>query len=239
MCWVWLTLHCHGQDSRELDIAPPAESRVDDKGGFFKGSGTQERISQTLQQLGRDRGYIIHLVVEPVLIGTTPQELAARLRQAWLPEGNGLVIVFESDSGAIGVGRDLEHDVSEQPLLIPSFETAAMINRAVAAVDRDLQGEAFVESLMTEISSEFDRYFQQIEAPAPVERSLRIAMLAVGTLSLLGLVAIGVGTFIRHSSMAAVERFQFPEVDALERLGAPCGGSVTARRFAQQGAQQP
>lgn len=233
---MWLTLHGHGQAMPEQNATPPAPAaRVMDESGFFKGKPKAlSNISASLQKLEQEHGYSIFLMVEPVLIGPTPQEMAASLRQAWLPGGNG-----ESDSGNIGVGRDLERDVSEQPSLIPSFETAAMINRAVAAVDGELKGAAFLERLMSEFTRELNRYFQRIGAPAPVERSLRFGILAVGTLSLLGLVAIGVGAFIRHSSMAAVERFRFPEVDTRERLGASCGSSVTVRRFVPQAEPPP
>jgi hypothetical protein len=70
--------------------------------------------------------------------------------------------------------------------------------------------------------------------PPPV-RSMKIGLVVVGTLSLLGLGAIGVGGFVRHNYGADIHSFRFPTVDRPERLGAPCGGIVTARRFAKPG----
>ncbi len=68
---------------------------------------------------------------------------------------------------------------------------------------------------------------------------MKTGMLIVGTVSLLGLGAIGVGGWVRHSKMAGARSFRFPAVDRPERLEAPCGGSVTARRFAQPAPRVP
>jgi hypothetical protein len=239
---MWLSLQGHGQPSSEADAAavPAPASQVMDQSGFFREKPRAlGKISADLQKLKQDHGFMVYLVVEPVFFGTTPHERAAQLSQQWLPGGDGLVIVFESDSGNIGVGRDLDGDLSAQAPVVPSFQSAAMINRAVAAVDLELKDHAFLESLMRELAGELDRYFEGLDAPAPVERSLRMGMLALGTLSLLGLVAIGIGALIRHSSMASAARFRFPEVDTRERLGAPCGGSVTTHRFARPGGPPP
>jgi hypothetical protein len=73
----------------------------------------------------------------------------------------------------------------------------------------------------------------------PAAGSMKIGLLAIGTLSLAGLGAIGVGGLIRHSHRAETRSFRFPTVDRPERLGAPCGGIVTARRFAPTAARSP
>ena len=220
--------------------APPAFG-VSDGGGFFnRNPGALKRISDQLRKLEHDHGYMIYLVVEPVLISSTASEKAAELRQAWVPDGNGLVVVFETDGRNLAVGRDLvdQQSATKNLAQVPTYETAAILSRAMGATDPRVAPEVFLEALMGRLTSEFDGYFKRRDTPPPAARSMKIALLVIGTLSLLGLGAIGLGGLMRHSRIAGVMSFRFPGVDLPERLGAPCGGSVTARRFAPPGPRE-
>lgn len=221
--------------------APPAFGVLDPGGFFNRNAGALKRISDRIRQLEKEHGYLIYVVVEPVLIATNPSERAAELRQSWLPEGNGLVLVFESDSRNLGVGRDVvgEPVAGGNSARLPSFETAAILGRAMDSTDRDLAPDVYLETLVGKLADEFDAYFKRRDTPPPAARSMKIGMLVAGTLALLGLGAIGVGGLMRHSSMAAVRIFRFPVVDRPERLGAPCGGNVTSRRFVKPGPPRP
>jgi hypothetical protein len=207
-----------------------------DEGGFFsKDSGALERISGQLRRLDADHGHKIYLVVEPALIGSTPAELAAGLRRTWIPDGNGMIIVFEADSRRLGIGWDLTgrpDQAQEHSWQVPSHETSAMLTRAKDATDENLPPEDYLETFVTLLVAEHTRYFQRRTEPPPPGRSVKMGLLVLGTLSLLGLGAIAAGALVRHSCIASVQRFRFPVVDRPERLGAPCGGSVTSRRFA-------
>ena len=213
---------------------PPALAIVDDSNFFIKSSGAFKRISELLRRLELDHGYKIYLVVEPVLIATTPSELAAELRQAWIPDGNGLVLVFESDSRQLGIGRDLASrpDPTGSVVRIPSHETSALLVRAAETADSKLAPEPYLEALVGSLVREYEGYFKRRATPPPAERSMKIGLLIVGILALLGLGAIAIGGLMRHSSMTTGRSFRFPVVDRPERLSAPCGASVTTRRFA-------
>ncbi len=241
ICWVAWVSPAPGQALPEWlakDGTPkPPDFGIRDESGFFnRDSGAFKRISEQLRKLEAERGYRIYLMVEPVLIGTNSSELAAQLRQAWLPDGNGLVVVYEADSRNLGVGRDLS--VSPDPkapkVLVPTHETAALIARAFEAVDPKLAPEPYIEGFTLKLVEECNGYFLLREAPVPAGRSMRIALLAVGAVTLLALAAIALGWLVRHSTMADVRSFRFPVVDRPERLGAPCGARVTARRFGPQ-----
>ncbi len=218
-------------------LAPPAGGIIDSGGFFARDPIALKRISESILKLKRDCGYQIYLVVEPVLITTTAPERAAQLRQAWLPDGNGLVVVFESDSRNVGIGREMTGIPAQQDSAarIPTHETDAMLTRTLEATDSKLAPEPYLEALMGNLTREFERYFKLRGTPPPAERTMKIGLLVVGTLSLLGLVGIGLGSIIRHTSMSGVRSFRFPLVDRPERLGAICGASVTARRFAPKG----
>jgi hypothetical protein len=81
-------------------------------------------------------------------------------------------------------------------------------------------------------------YFKRRDSPPPAERSLRTSLLGIGALTLLALTALGLGWLIRHSAKPQARSFRFPVVDRPERLGAPCGSSVTSSHFAAPAARQ-
>ncbi len=246
ICWMASVFIGQGQslpDWLAKDGVPkPPDFGIRDEGGFFhRDSGAFKRISDQFRQLEADHGYRIYLLVEPVLIGSTSTGLAAELRQAWLPEGDGLVVVFEADTRNLGIGRDLGvvPDPETRNPKIPTHETAALIERAVGSVDPTLAPEAYIEMLMGRLVEECNGYFLLRQSAPPGGRSLRIGLLAVGALALLALMAMALGWLVRNSGMREVRSYRFPPVDRPERLGAPCGGSVTARRFAPPAARQP
>jgi hypothetical protein len=214
--------------------APPAFGVLDESNLFSKDSGAFKRISDQLRKLELAHNYKIYLVVESVLIGSTPSELAADLRRAWIPEGNGLVLVFETDSRRLGIGQDLENHpaITGQGSRIPVNETSGMLIRAAEATDIQLAPEPYLETLVNRLYHEHEDYFKRLATPTPPERSVKTGLLILGILAVLGLGAIAIGALLHHSSIAAGMKFRFPVVDRPERLGAHCGGSATARKFA-------
>ena len=230
----------HGQSlsewlEKQPDGKPPASGIVDENRILSRDPERMKRISETIQKLAADHGYKLYVVAEPVLIGTTAQEQANELRRIWLPDGDGIVIVFEADSRKLGIGQDMVGNPgpSENFHRVPSYETTAIISRALSEVDDKLGAENYLEAAVAKLAGEFNAYFIRRSEPPPKERSVRMVLMVVGALTLLCLGLIAMGALVRHSSMAKVPVFRFPVVDRPERLGAPCGGSVTARRFAK------
>lgn len=240
LCWAVLASHVLAQALPEWlsknsgDSPPPAFGILDESHFFNKTSGASKRISNLLRKLEQDYEYKIYLVVEPVLIASTPSELAASLRRAWVPEGNGLVLVFESDSRHLGIGLDLagHADPMDRTSQVPSHETSAILARAMESTSDKLAPEPYLEALVGNLVHEYEGYFKRRSTPPPAARSVKIGLLIVGILALLGLGVIAVGGLVRHSSMTEGRSFRFPVIDRPERLGAPCGGTVIARRFA-------
>jgi hypothetical protein len=220
----------------------PTAMGVRDVNGFFsRDSGARKRISAQLLQLETAHDFRIYLMVEPVLIATTAPELAAQLQQIWLPQGNGLVVVYEADSRRIGYGRDVAGLPGPQvpASRIPTHEMAALLDRATAATDQQLAPEAYIEALMANLAREIGGYFERRKAPPPADRSLRLTLLALGGLTLLALGAVLVAALGRLPGAAGSRKFRFPPVAATERLGAPGGGGkVITRRF-RSGSRHP
>ncbi len=216
-------------------VPKPPDFGVRDESGFFnRNTGAIKRISDPLRKLEAEHGFKIYLMVEPVLIATNANELAAQLQQYWVPEGDGLVVVFETDNRSLGFGRDVDGPPDENAAAgsVPTHETATILMRAREATDPNLSPEAYIESLMMNLADGFNNYFEKRAAPIPATRALRLGALVVGALALLALGAIIIGALIRLPSMAARKTYRFPIVDRPERLGAPCGGgNVTVRKF--------
>lgn len=239
MLWCGISAGSFGQALPEWlaggGTPRPPEFGVRDESGFFnRDSGAAKRISERLRKLEADYGYRILLMVEPVLIATTAPVLAAQLQEIWIPRGDGLVVVFESDNRGLGFGLQLDApmDPTAPGPLVPTHEVSALLRNASAATDMTLGPEAYVEALMFNLADGFESYFVRRAAPPPPGRTLRLALLTIGALTILGLAAIFVGSLTRLRSMNRQQRFRFPPVDLPERLGAPGGGgSVTTRRF--------
>lgn len=237
LCWAVLLGCCGGQSLPEWlggsgHLLPPALAVRDTNGFFNPDSGALKRISTKLLQLEQDHGFRVLLMVEPVLIATSAPELAAQLQQLWLPEGNGLVVVYEADSRRLGYGRDVagQPDPLAPINRIPTHETAVLLDRATLATDQQLAPEAYIESLMDNLVREIRGYFERSKAPPPRERSLRLALLVVGGLSLLALGALLVTAVARLPALAGAREFRFPRVSIPERLGAPAGGGKVVTR---------
>lgn len=212
---------------------PPGSGVLDTGGLFQRDAAALERIRGKIRKLHQDHGYRMYVVVEPVFMSGTPAELAARLQDAWLPDGNGIVLAYESDSRTLGFGRDVgekpESAISEA--LVPTHETAALLRQAVSETDAALAPAPYLEALVGNLVSGLDDYFQRRAAPPPPGRSLRFALLTIGGLTLLALGAIAVGALSRMQSVAGSRTLRFPAVDQPERLGAPSGSEVVSRSF--------
>lgn len=246
LCWLVWWMPSHGQSlpgwqGKQL-LAKPPEFGIRDPGDVLDHqSGAFQRISEELQNLDATHRYRVLLLVEPVLIATPATTLAAELHPTWLPAADGLVVVFEADTRSLGIGRNFEvsPELKGPGSLIPTHETATLINRALEAVDPKLAPEAYIEALMFRLAAEAGDYFKRRDTPPPASRVLRIALLGIGAVTLLALAGLGLGWVIRRATVADKRRCRFHGVDRPERLGAPCGASVTSSRFAAPASRQP
>lgn len=213
----------------------PPESHVRDDNGFFNRTpGMLKALSENLRDLESDHGFRLYLVVEPALIGTTPPEIATTLQDTWVPDGKGLVVVFEADSRSLGFGQIISSEDTEPDArgFIPSYASAAILNQVKRDTNPTAAPEDYIESVMRDLSADLTAYFVRRAEPPPAARNLRIGLFALGSLAVVGLAAILLAPVLRHPAMGAAKTFRFPVVERPERLGAPFGGGdVTTRKF--------
>lgn len=234
LSFIWATSNSPAQD---MNPKSPAPGVKDESRFFSKDSGAQARITQQIRQLDQKRGFKIYLVVERVLLSGTPSDYASELRRTWLPDGDGLVLVYEADSGQLGVGREIliTPDQKPDPRRIPVNELDSILSSVLVptidATNARVAPEANLETIVTGLTNSVEAYYKKLEAPPPEGRALKIGFLILGIISIFGLIAIGIGSLMRFYGASSTKRFQFPSVNLPERLGAPCGASVIASRF--------
>jgi hypothetical protein len=236
LIWVAMARSAPGEDL-PATLAHPPVSGVGDAGGVFqRATAALARIRDKIHRLEQKHDYRIFVIVEPVFISSSAAELAARLQEAWLPEGNGIVIVYESDSRTLGLGRDVGDNSDSAMIgdLVPTHETAALLRQAVSETDAGLAPTVYLETLVDHLVRGFDDYFKRRATPPPPGRSLRFALLTIGGMALLALAGITVAALSRMQSVSGSRSLRFPSVDQPERLGAPSGGKVVSRSFKQR-----
>ncbi|MGC4015431.1 MAG: TPM domain-containing protein [Luteolibacter sp.] len=117
---------------RRGSLPRPAFNVQDDAGLFTRNPEGLRVISDRLRSLEKKHNFRMYVLIESVVIGTTPVDLAARLQQIWLPDGDGVVIVYEVDTRAFGMGRPYDAGDVTRPgkgVRIPSFVAAGAVER--------------------------------------------------------------------------------------------------------------
>ena len=215
---------------------PPAPARglMDDGGLFQRNPSIAEKIEDRIKSLAEHHGFHIHLVVEPSIMTATPPDLAERLRLAWLPDGDGIVVVYESDSRSIGIGRQMMEDPAAGGPRVPGHVSEAIINGVLAATDRSLPSETYVETLAANLTEAFGDHFRRRAIGPPREQSGKLAMAVMAVVAAFGLLGAGVAALTKLKSVRGIRSFHFPPVEKPERLQAPAGASVTSRAFREK-----
>lgn len=220
---------------QESETPPPVTGVLDTADYLRDQPEVFGHIVARIQKLKQERNFELFLVIEPLLIGMSVPERAHELRRHWVPDGNGVVVVFESSSGQLAIGFDILNlqQPEQRPVrAIPSYQASAILNRALATPDSKAAPEVYLDVLMEGLAREFETYFSNLTLEPPPERTLKTTLVVVGTLASLGLVALAIGAFVKFFNLSSSRRFRLPEVEIDERLAAPCGASVTTHRFA-------
>ena len=204
----------------------PANGFSDEGGVLGTEPAAAQRIIGLIRELREMYGYRLFLIIESSLISTNPSDLAARLQQEWLPEGGGLVLVYESDTRQMGFGRSLESadGVVENDAGVPSYELVAIVSEALEGLEGSETAEVHLETIITGISTGLGGYFERKQAPIDGSRSLKLALVTIGALSLLALCGMGLGWLMGKADKRQSEKRVFPPLEVPERLSAPYGG---------------
>jgi len=237
----WMGL-ASGQDLpgwlKDENIPPVPPERVTDDSGFLAPNpGALERMRAAVQKLEKERGFKIFVVIHSVLMDSNSQVLAGRLQEAWVPDGNGMVLVYESDSKSLGMGRSYERDLGNATSrgVIPSHEMLGIVEKAMQGTDNSLKPDQYIEALTLKLAEACQAYFHRADEPLPKGRTARLVALSLGVGAVVTLIALGLGQVVRRSGGGNSRTYHFPETDLPQRLGAPYGGGkVMVHRFGRK-----
>ena len=205
---------------------PPPSGLSDESNALGRNSTVQRQIIDELKSLEATCNYKLYVVVERSLIGTTPNVFASGLQQKWLPDGDGLVIIVETDTGSIGFGRKLDsgEGIVNGTENIPDYTLLRIMTESLRASEGIDVKEVYILKLVTEISERIKGYYIEKQSPEAGGRSLRLALATIGLLSLLALGGMLVGWMLGKNGKKEGRTLKFPKTDLPERLGAPYGG---------------
>lgn len=226
LLWIWAG--CAGAQLLPPENIPlrPSNGLSDEFGVLARNPEAKENITAVIRELEMRYGYKLYVVVERKLILTTANSMASQLCETWLPNGGGLVIVFELDTRKIGCGYRFGENGSEmkRDSEVPTYELEAILARAFKDMERSESMEANLESAVTLIGAGIQDYFERRKAPPEEGRPLKLALIAVGALSLLALGGMFLGWLLGKTDRKQSRKRKFPPVDIPERLSAPYGG---------------
>lgn len=239
-CLLLLMLNAGARVAPELELAAMPEGRVLDEARLFANDpAALNALSAKLQDVSERTGYPVYLAVFGTLIGSEVEEQAVALRDAWLGEGPGMVVVLEADSGKYDFGwkavREVEQESGERFPVMDRSEISPQGRIALRQAARALEpleksSPAAVERLAMAVIGGIEEAFRQEDPQDAAEKRLRFILLGVGLLAAVILVALLVVAWVRRSDAREAERLIFPKISVGMRLGAPGGGGKLSSR---------
>lgn len=245
MWWGWWWLPAGGQvvdpgqGAAGAVPLPPASRVLDEDGLFQRDRRRLAAISERLVQFGTEHEWPVYLVVCTGLLGTTPDERAAVLHEAWVgSQREGLVLVLETDSKAVGLGRSLEladAAAGASSLWRPRI-TPCELDEIRAKVGRELDGVDDPVELADRLSAGWVGALADLldrrQAGGGATDRLRFALIVVGAACVVGLSALVAARVVARADARQRLVHRLPEVRVEVRLGAPYGGGrVSSRSF--------
>lgn len=222
---------------------PPSLFVLDADDLFQTDPDTLEVIQDRLGEFYDRHRLPIYLAIHAGLITSTPGERAEELRREWLGDRYGFVLVFDTDTGELGLGRPIETiregadaDPATAMSRIPSYELIEVMLKVRESMEDNPDPIAHLDQLTKRLVQEFDACLARLEKPGPRGPKLMFALAVIGVIAIIALAALfAVRWFSRSEEQAGRLRW-FPDVLVGHRLGAPCGGGrISSRSFREAG----
>ncbi len=229
-----------GGDSLQMSLPPAPASQVLDEAGLFSREPARlEAISRRLTELEKNHGWPVYVAIYSGLLGITPEEQALALRAAWTKvAGEGLVIVYESDTRLVAFGRPLEAPVAADGSgqrfggRVPAYVLDEMLSRVVKEAQAKAPRLEQVETLACGIADELEAALTQGQESSFTGERLRFVLIVVGGICVISLLALVGSRVISRSDKQRRRVHRLPDVTVGIRLGAPFGGGrVIARAY--------
>jgi hypothetical protein len=188
-------------------------------------------LTQAIDTLEKKYQFRIRVLIRPVWMGGTVQELAGTLQDVWFPKGDGLVMIIETDNRKLGLGVSMHGDPEDKTWIMPTHASADILKSVADRMNRDLPLDEFLRSVVLDMVSEHDAFLAKRMADPEPAHVLREYLFLLGALAVAGLGAFMVAAWVRLSHAKEHDSVRrFPAVAVPERLGAPFGGGTIATR---------
>lgn len=224
-------------------VPPPApEDRIlDESRVLVRDAGRKEAIAAALAALEAKHGFRMYFVLYDSLYGRDVAERARLLRQAWLGEQPGMVLLLETDSRTFRIDRPpaLQKEVEQGTRLeipgatdLSSMDLSQVLREMEGSLMTAGNGAEFAERLGLGVATGVSSVFDERAARPEGGTKGRMVLLAIGVIAVAGLVALLVVAGLKRAEARSLERYIFPKVSVGTRLGAPYGGGkVSSRNF--------
>jgi len=237
--WVGAQVATPGGFGAQDQSAPPPSFVLDDDDLFRSDSKTLREIRDRLGEFYDRHELPVYLAVYAGLIGSTPGERAEELRREWLGERYGFVMVYDTDTGELGLGRSLETcsdgadgDPATEIGRIPSYELIEVMLKVRENLGDNSDRIAHLDTLTKQLVTEFDACLERLEAPPRRGPMLMFAFAVIGAIAAMALVAMFAASWISRADEQSSRTLKLPDVLVGQRLGAPCGGGrISSREF--------
>jgi hypothetical protein len=215
-------------------LAPRPESHLLDAGRVFAfEKDTYQSLSKRLVDAKNNQGVNIYVAVYSFLINETIDDRAARLRNKWLSDQYGVVIVYDTSTGELTLAatRDYRNFLPHVDLMNLFADVADSARAYSEAPER-------IATATNTMIAELPRRLQNTPANQPLIDQ-RMIVFGAGLLGAL-LVLAALGILLFHAQGRAESNssrfYYFPVVHTPPRFCAPNGGGAMAELHFSTGA---
>lgn len=224
-------------------VPPPApdDQVLDESRVLSRDPGREETIAAALAALEAKHGFRMYFVLYDSLYGRDVGERARLLRQAWLGDRPGMVLLLETDSRTFRIDRPTARQREVEPgtrLEIPeatdlsSMDLSETLRKMEGSLKTARDGGEYAERLGLGMAAGVSAVFDERSARPEGSTKGRMVLLAIGVIAVAGLIALLVVAGLKRAEARSLERYVFPKISVGTRLGAPYGGGkVSSRSF--------
>lgn len=225
-----LALGCLLATARALgEVSPvppaPADGVYDDSSVFTEA----QRVSAVRAvAMARDSGVNLYVAVYSFIVGETIEQRAERLKEAWCPDGAGLLVVADTSTHQCTY---LSHVAETEWLSTTDLQRIFTEASAVAAAAEGTSNDkvlVVIENLAPRLSEAMAKHEQLTRHLISPRVWWIFGGVAIAAFALLTLAAVARWLYRRHRSALAPNPRYFPTVAVGERFGGPFGGGVIA-----------
>lgn len=229
------------QDDDFVPPPPPGDRLLDESRVLARDEERRQEIVAALADLEAKHGFRIYFALYSSLYGRSVNDRARLLEEAWLGDQAGLVMVLETDSRTFRFALPVPRQKEIEPgTKLDVRESTDLSQLDLATVVRGLEGSLmtagdtaeFAKRLGTGVATGVSAVFDEQAARPEGATKSRMIVLAIGLISVAGLVALLVVAGLKRAEARSLERYVFPRISVGMRLGAPYGGGkVSSRSF--------